>query len=66
MSKAEIARSIVELMKKKDEDEVEEGYNKSMKPMKKDVEEDMEDEEDEDDKKTRKKSKSPLKSNLIL
>jgi len=55
LTKAEIARNIVELMKKKEDDEVEEGYLKSMN-MKKDMddkklkEEDEEDEdEDEDD-----------------
>ena len=56
LTKAEIARSIVELMKKKDEDEVEEGYNKinSMKDpkmVKAMKDKDMEEEEDEDDKK---------------
>jgi hypothetical protein len=54
LTKAEIARSIVELMKKKDDEDVEEGYNKvnSMKDPKKDeVEEDEDEHEDEDDKK---------------
>ena len=56
LTKAEIARSIVELMKKKDDEDVEEGYNKvnSMKdPMKKkdEVEEEEDENEDEDDKK---------------
>ena len=60
LTKAEIARSIVELMKKKDDEDVEEGYNKinSMKDPKmvkamkdKDMEEEEDENEDEDDKK---------------
>ena len=44
LTKAEIARNIVELMKKKDEDEVEEGYSKFF------VEEEEKEDEDEDEK----------------
>jgi len=49
LTKAEIARNIVELMKKKDDDEVEEGYLKSMKMDDKKLKEE-EDSEDEDEK----------------
>ncbi len=73
LTKAEIARSIVELMKKKDEDEVEEGYNKinSMKDPKmvksmKDPKKDMEEEEDEDDKKKKEVEESnDVESGLV-
>ena len=68
LTKAEIARNIVELMKKKEDDEVEEGYLKSMKHMddkKLKEEEDSEDEdEDEDDEKEVKES-SDVESELV-
>jgi hypothetical protein len=47
LSKAELARSIVELMKKKDEEEVEEGYKK-LNAMKMKTEEEDEDEEEDE------------------
>ena len=71
LTKAEIARSIVELMKKKDEDEVEEGYNKinSMKDpkmVKAMKDKDMEEEEDEDDKKKKEVEESnDVESGLV-
>ena len=62
LSKAEIARSIVELMKKKDEEEVEEGYKKINAMMKKEEEED--EEEDEKDKKEVEES-AEVESDLV-
>tara|TARA_Y100001935_G_scaffold165905_1_gene136572 strand:+ start:56459 stop:57961 length:1503 start_codon:yes stop_codon:yes gene_type:complete len=73
LTKAEIARSIVELMKKKDDEDVEEGYNKinsmkdpkMVKAMKDKKPEDMQElkkeDEDEDDEKVVKSMKEPMK-----
>ena len=67
LTKAEIARNIVELMKKKDDDEVEEGYLKSMKDMddKKLKEEDDSEDEDEDEDDEEVKESSEVESELV-
>lgn len=63
LTKAEIARNIVELMKKKDEDEVEEGYSKFFveEEEKEDEEEDEKDEKDDEEV----KESSEVESELV-
>jgi hypothetical protein len=62
LSKAEIARAIVELMKKKGEDEVEEGFNKLLE-SEKDEDEDEDEDEKKDDKEV--KESSEVESSLV-
>ena len=62
LTKAEIARNIVELMKKKDEDEVEEGYSKFF--VEEEEKEDEEEDEDEKDDEEVKES-SEVESELV-
>lgn len=62
LTKAEIARNIVELMKKKDEDEVEEGYSKFFVEEEEKEDED-EDEDEKDDEEV--KESSEVESELV-
>ena len=64
LTKAEIARNIVELMKKKDEDEVEEGYSKFF-VEEEEKEDEEEDEKDEKDDEEEVKESSEVESELV-
>jgi len=63
LTKAEIARNIVELMKKKDEDEVEEGYSKFF--VEEEEKEDEDEDEDEKDDEKEVKEESEVESELV-
>jgi hypothetical protein len=63
LTKAEIARNIVELMKKKDEDEVEEGYSKFF--VEEEEKEDEDEDEDEKDDEKEVKESSEVESELV-